>query len=125
MKGINPIVYVGGAALVGVGIAMAAMNPSPEAYEDYAALQLGQYAKTDLCPKGQNTFGDLFQGKCSQLVEAVQPQLRSLIAQTTQRQNLGVVSIYRTELAIPFLSSYEFETVGVFNSFYTFKAEKK
>ncbi|MCD8488262.1 DUF4359 domain-containing protein [Kamptonema cortianum] len=125
MKGSNPIIYIGGAVLAGLGVLMVATNPSPRAYEEYAALELSRYAKTNLCTQ-QNPFGSFLQGQCIQLVDAAQPQVRSLVAQTTQRKNLGVLSIYRTELSvISLLPSYEFETVGVLNNFYTFKAQKR
>ncbi|MBD0389868.1 MAG: DUF4359 domain-containing protein, partial [Nostoc sp. C3-bin3] len=53
-------------------------------------------------------------------------QIQEIIARTTERQNYIIFSIYRTDLKISsWIPSYKFETVGAFDQFYTYTAEKE
>lgn len=128
MKG-SPIVPSVGVAIVGLGIAMAIANPDQQAYEQYATVQLTSYLKTSVCTQGQNIFGNLMQQPCNSLVETIKPQIQPLLSQNTQRQNFIFFSIYRTNLSlsnfIPFAPSYQIETIGAFNNFYSYQPQKR
>lgn len=126
MKNSKIVTYVGVVAVASLGIAMAITNPSQQAYEAYAAQRLREYLKSNVCPQVPNLFGVFLQRNCSQLVDSSQVQMQQLVAQTTQRQNFIFFSIYRTNLAInPVLPGYRFETVGVFQRFFTYTAEQQ
>ncbi len=127
MKGFLAVAVVGGLGLGGLGAAMAIANPEPLAYEEYATTQITSYLKNNVC--NQNILGNLIQAPCNSMVETTTPQIRTLVNQNTQRQNLIFFSIYRTNLSlgsiIPFAPNYQVETVGAFNNFYTFEPQKR
>lgn len=105
---------------------MATTNPSQRSYEEFAVQQLTQYLKKDVCAKAPKAFENFLQRNCSVLVDSSRPQMQQIIAETTQRQNFIFFSVYRTELFInPFIPAYNFETVGAFQSFYIYTAEKQ
>lgn len=126
-------------ALGGVGVAMAATNPTPPRYNDYATWHLSAYLQNNLCRQADNVLGADLQDECGDLIDNNQAEIRALIADNTDRQNLVVVSIYRTNLEpdrllppvvrqfLPpgVLPDYEFETVGLFGQFVTYKARRQ
>ncbi|HIK10777.1 MAG TPA: DUF4359 domain-containing protein [Oscillatoriaceae cyanobacterium M33_DOE_052] len=122
MKILKVVASVGAVVGLGVTAAMAITNPNPDAYQDYATKRLAEYIKAEGCQKVP-----LPQDNCASIVESAQPQLAEIIINSTQRQNFILFSTYKTKLTLrwmPFLPAYEFETVGAFQSFYTFKGEK-
>ncbi|BAY11262.1 DUF4359 domain-containing protein [Calothrix sp. NIES-2098] len=126
MKASTIIAYLGAAGLAALGVIMAKSNPTQTAYEDYAVQRLTQYLKTDVCQKTQGVIENLIHFNCEKAVDSVNPQMRGIIAGTTQRQDFIVFSIYRTDLKLnSFIPSYKFETVGAFNNFYTYSAEQQ
>ena len=126
MKSLKIITYIGTVAIAGLGVVMAITNPSQANYEKFAMQQLTKYLKKDVCQKAPKVFGDFLQRNCSVLVDSSRPQMQQIIAQTTQKQNFLFFSIYRTDLSInPFIPTYHFETVGVFQNFYIYAAEKQ
>lgn len=114
------------AGIVGMGLAIT--NPGPQNYEDYAAEQLTTYLRGNICtdlPEQLQQFSEQCQFLGGTLLDTAQPQLRGVIAQNTKRENYLVFSIYRTRLSLATLvPTYEFETLGVFNQFYIYKAEQ-
>jgi Domain of unknown function (DUF4359) len=123
-----------GAALVGVAAAMALTNPNQAAYEEYAVDQLSIYLETDGCSKAPDFLGTVLQDQCAQLIQQNREPLKQFIASGTQRQNYYLLSIYKTNLAPdlllpPIISdvipSYHFETVGLFQNFFIFKAQEQ
>lgn len=135
MKNFKVGVYLAAMVFVGLGVAMAVTNPNQETYNQYAARSLAQYLQEKECVKIEDSLRDL-----CKLLEREQGQtlLRQLVAQNTDRQNYLVFSIYKTNLStrdvVPsFLSgllslpnlSYQFETVGLFSKFQTYKAERE
>lgn len=132
MKGLKIAFAVLGAALAGVAIAMIATNPSEAAYEDYATEQLTRYLQSEsknLCQDVPDFLGGALGDECQSLVRSAlkdnRAQIRQLIIRGTERQNFGVLSVYKTNLeVISLLPTYEFETVGVFRNFYTYRAEQ-
>lgn len=126
MKSLKIITYIGVAAIAGLGVVMAITNPSQASYEKFAVQQLTEYLKKDVCQKAPKVFGNLLQRNCSVLVDSSRPQMQQIIAQTTQKQNFLFFSIYRTDLSInPFIPTYHFETVGLFQNFYIYTAEEQ
>lgn len=127
MKVLQVITAVGGVALVGLGSVMALTNPGRDDYEEYAVETLTTYLKEEACPKAPTVagIGDLLQRQCKTLVDTGRPQIQQIISQTTQQQNFIFFTIYRTDLSVgPILPVYHFETVGVFQKFYIYQAEK-
>ncbi|MEH2437421.1 MAG: DUF4359 domain-containing protein [Nostoc sp.] len=127
MKSLTIIAYTGAAAgLAALGMTMANTNPSQVEYEEYAVQRLTEYLKTDVCKKTTNIIENLIRFNCDKLVDSANPQIQEIIARTTERQNYIIFSIYRTDLKInSWLPSYKFETVGAFDQFYTYTAEKE
>lgn len=135
MKILQLITGIGGVALVGLGGAMALTNPPKDAYEEYAVQKLSTYLKDEVCAKAPNQLdflpknSEFLQNQCKSLVDTTRPQIQELISQKTQRQNLIIFSIYRSDLnakaILPTLPDYHFETVGVFQNFFTYQANKQ
>lgn len=115
-----------GLVLIGAGVALAVTNPDQPAYDAYATDRLTEYLKSNACDKAPNVLGSLLQDRCEEVLDDNQDQLRQIISQSTERQNYWVFSIYETNLSVSeFLPSYEFATVGVFQNFYTYKANQR
>ena len=126
MKPLQIVGIAGGAALMGLGAVMAMNNPGRTAYEEFATQELSAYVQENVCTQGESTFGDILQAPCKKVVKSLEPQLHTIIAENTERNNLGLFSIYKTELYLAdFLPSYEFGTVGVLGDLYIYKAEEK
>lgn len=132
MRLLQIVTAIGGVTLAGLGVSMALTNPGKDTYEIYAVEQLSTYLKQEVCtqaPKGLDILPqnpEFLQRQCQSLVDTGQPQIRQLISQTTERQNLIFLSIYRTDLNIgSFVPRYKFETVGIFQKFYTYQAKQK
>lgn len=127
MKLFNVLAYVGSIGLAAVlGVVMANTNPSQGAYEEYAVQQLTSYLKKDVCNQTTKLIEKLINTNCDKLIDSANPQMRELLALTTERQDLFFFSVYRTELKVNrWIPSYRFETVGAFNNFYTYTAEQQ
>jgi uncharacterized protein YceK len=126
MKGIKIGASIVGIALVGVGVVLALTNPGQAAYDDYATAQLTEYLKENTCSQAPSFLGNLLQTQCAELLEDNQGEIKRLISESTERQNFLILSIYRTNLSVSsLLPVYEFETVGVFRDFYTYKARRQ
>jgi hypothetical protein len=109
-----------------LGVFMANTNPSQPKYEQYAVLKLTEYLKVNVCTKTPNLLENIIKFNCSQLVDEANPQIKDLIKVTTQRQDYILFSVYRTDLRLnSFVPAYTFETVGAFDRFYTYKAQKQ
>lgn len=126
MKAWTMIASVGVAGFAVLGLAMANTNPEQVEYEEYAVEKLTTYLKSDFCQKTPNFLQNLIQFNCNKLVDSVNPQIREIITATTKRQDYLVFSVYTTDLKIDnLIPGYTFETVGAFDKFYTYKAEKQ
>jgi hypothetical protein len=126
MKISTMIASVGAAGIAVLGVTMTMTNPQQPKYEEYAVEKLTTYLKTDFCQKTPNFLQNLIQFNCNQLVDSANPQIRDIIAATTKRQNYIVFSVYTTDLKIDnLIPGYKFETVGAFDNFYTYKAQKQ
>jgi hypothetical protein len=126
MKSSRIITYIGAAALAALGVAMATTNPSQNNYEVFAVQQLTAYLKKDVCTQAPNVFENFLRRNCGILVDSSRPKIQQIIAETTQSQNFIFFSIYRTDLFVnSFIPAYHFETVGAFQNFYIYTAEKQ
>ena len=109
-----------------LGVAMAVANPSQPAYEEYAVQQLTEYLKNDVCTKAPKAFENFLQRNCTVLVDSSRPKMQQIVSESTQRYNFIFFSVYSTDLAVsPVIPSYHFETVGAFQNFYTYAAQKQ
>jgi hypothetical protein len=138
MKALKIMAYVGVLGLAALGVAMTKTNPNQVEYEEYAVQRLTEYLNTNVCKKTPKFLENVIQFNCRQVVNSAQPQLREIIADSTERQDFIVFSIYRTDLnvnslipalrldsVLPSTPGYQFETLGAFNQFYTYKAEQQ
>ena len=115
------IVLLSMLAICGVGGLMALTNPERGAYEEYAVEQLGNQAR-EKCDSAPSGLGVLFQGTCRVAIDNFKPQLRTLVSASSNRQNLVLFSIYRSDLSIPIVNvSIKVESIGIFNRFFTYK----
>jgi hypothetical protein len=121
------------AALVGLGLVMVVTNPSSDHYADYAVSQIQNY-QNDICQTNISIFGTSLQNECKSLISNNSNHIKQVISQTSDRQNMLLFSIYKTDLSvsklIPNLPSnvgpgYRFETIGAFGNFLTYQVEAK
>ncbi len=127
MRVLSIIAWVAAVGLAGLGVAMAKTNPSQPEYEDYAVQKLTEYLKTHVCTQTPSFLEDILKTKtkCQKVVDSANPEIHDIIAAKTHKQNFIIFSIYRTDLTLnSWMPSYEFETVGAFERFYTYKAEQ-
>jgi Domain of unknown function (DUF4359) len=118
------ITGVGVVGLCLAAVAMVKSNPGEAAYQQYAAQELSGYLKSNVC-KNLGILEKLINNRCDQFVNTASPQIREIIAASTDRQDFMIFSIYRTEFKInDWVPSYKFETVGAFDKFYTYSAQK-
>lgn len=105
---------------------MALTNPGEAAFGEFALQQI----KAEGCQK----VPQIIREQCPQFVQDNQAQVKKLILQSTDRQNFGLFSIYRTNLStrsivpnLPIfldLPAFQLETVGMFGKFYIYQAEQ-
>lgn len=126
MKALTTIAYSAAIGLVALGVAMAMTNPSQAEYEEYATQRLAEYLKGDVCQKTGNFLENLIKSQCDNLVDQTIPQMRDILARSTQKQDFVIFSVYRTDLKISsWIPLYKFETVGAFDNFYTYTAKQQ
>lgn len=129
MKGLKIVAGVGGIALVGLGLSMAIANPTQADYEEFAVERLTLYLKENACKEFREDLGEFLSEHCPKigktLIDIGRPQLKEAIAQRTEQQNFVLFSIYKTTVSLQTLTpTYEFETVGVLQSFYLYRAQE-
>ncbi|TBR57970.1 DUF4359 domain-containing protein [Mastigocladus laminosus UU774] len=138
MRVLKTITYVGVFGLAALGVVMTQTNPNQVEYEEYAAQRLTEYLNTNVCKKTPKFLENVIKFNCRQVVNSAQPQIREIIAESTERQDFIIFSIYRTNLnvnslipalrvdsVLPSTPGYKFETLGAFEQFYTYKAEQQ
>ena len=106
-------------ALTVLAAGMAFTNPARDKYLTYASGTLEKELETVVCkdsrvPQALSGVAETLIGSCKNLLTSQRSTIESLLDNTTQRQNLGVVSIYTTELG-----KKSYQTVGAFGSFVT------
>jgi Domain of unknown function (DUF4359) len=126
MKISTVITSVGVLALFLLGVAMVKTNPREAAYQQYAVDELTSYLKSNVCKKTPTILEKVINVNCEKLVETANPEIRDIIAATTERHDFVIFSIYRTDLKInDWIPGYRFETIGAFDNFYTYSAEQR
>jgi hypothetical protein len=125
MKPWKLITGVGGIGLLGFSGLMALTNPAQRDYEAYATEELTSYLKENVCTQVAQELQGLLESYCKSLIDTGQPHLHQLIVQQTTRRNFLLFSIYQTQLSLPSpIPGYEFQTLGIFQQFYTYDAEQ-
>ncbi|XZN99855.1 MAG: DUF4359 domain-containing protein [Microcoleus sp.] len=104
-------------ALTILATGMAFTNPPRDKYLTYASGKLETEIESTVCkdsriPKALTGVTDTLIGSCKNLLTSQRSTIEQLLDNTTQRENLGVVSIYTTEVG-----KKSYQTVGVFGNF--------
>ncbi len=104
-------------ALTILAAGMAFTNPPRDKYLTYASGKLETEIESTVCkdsriPKALTGVTDTLIGSCKNLLTSQRSTIEQLLDNTTQRENLGVVSIYTTEVG-----KKSYQTVGVFGNF--------
>jgi hypothetical protein len=85
--------------LVAGAVGLASTNPGPDAFEEFAGDQLTRLLTEELCePDGLPMVLRLVIRDCPGLVRSQRHTLGRLALEHTRRRNLGVASLYRTDL---------------------------
>lgn len=80
-------------------IGLALTNPGPEAYEEFAGERLSEALIEELCePDGLPMVLRLIIRDCPGVIRSQRPVLGRLAVSQTRRRNLGLLSVYRTDL---------------------------
>jgi hypothetical protein len=83
----------------GAGLGLVATNPGPAEFESFAADQLIRLISDELCREdGLPMMARLVVRDCPALVASQRAVLGRLASLHTRRRNLGLISLYRTEL---------------------------
>ncbi|MGH8002009.1 MAG: DUF4359 domain-containing protein [Brasilonema sp.] len=126
MKAFTIMTCLGVVGVTILGMAMANTNPNQTKYEEYAVQRLTEYLQSNVCKKSPNLFENLIHWNCEQLLEAANPRMKEIISLSTEKQDFIIFSVYRTDLKLNnLIPSYKFETVGAFDNFYTYSAQKQ
>jgi len=126
MKVVSIAACAGVAALIVLGVAMTATNPSRAEYEEYATERLSKYIKEQGCSKTPSFLDNIIKFNCAKAIDSVNPQIKQIIKASTQKDDYVLFSVYRTNLQInSLIPSYKFETVGALDNFFTYKAQKE
>ena len=110
-------------ALAASGVALAFTNPSPEDFKSYAGGQLVSVISDELCRGGLPLMLQLWVKDCPRLISDQEPALAELAGQFSRRLNLGLASLYTTELGgqdlLPTfrLPEYSVTTLGIAGQF--------
>ena len=110
-------------ALAASGVALAFTNPSPEDFKSYAGGQLVSLISDELCGGGLPLVLQLWVKDCPRLIRDQEPALAELAGQFSRRLNLGLASLYTTELGgqdlLPTfrLPEYSVTTLGIAGQF--------
>ena len=116
-------------ALAASGVALAFTNPSPADFKSYAGGQLVSVISDELCEGGLPMVLQLWVKDCPRLIRDQEPALAELAGQFSRRLNLGLFSIYTTELGgqdlLPTLRlpEYSVMTLGIAGQFVILQAK--
>ena len=114
-----------GIVVAGIGAIAFATNPGEAGYRKYTDTKIKTELKDKICARVAVDLGVWFEGQCHILIASASPYLAEAIGQQTTRQNFYLFSIYQADLALPApLPKYHVETIGIFGSYYTYRAEK-
>ena len=109
-----------GLLLAGIAAGLVGTNPGPGAFEEFASERLSDMIREEFChPGGLPLMLRLMIQDCPGLVHAQKPALGRIALEHSRRFNLGLLSLYRTEVGgqriLPNwrLPRYEALTLGV------------
>lgn len=109
-----------GVGLVGLSVVATLTNPDQATYERYLSHQALNQLETQFCspPAATNNLGlgQFVQQGCESLLRQGQQPLQQLIGYHTTRHNLGLVSIYTTEL--PAVTHQKIWAIGFLGQIY-------
>jgi hypothetical protein len=118
------------AGLMGGTLGLAVTNPDRQAFESFAAERLSALLREELCGNdGLPMLARLLIRDCAGLVASQSGALGRIALAHTQRRDLGLLSLYRTELggqplfgvlAVP---RYSATTLGVAGHFVILQSE--
>lgn len=115
---------IGGIAVIGVGGAMAATNPSRASYKSYAAAKMSTHLKEEVCSDAP----EILQSSCASLVDMGRDPMKDMIDNSTERHNYLFFSIYETNLElpnVPGVKSYRFKTIGIFQNLWVYESQEQ
>ena len=106
-------------ALTVLAAGMAFTNPPRDKYLTYASGVLQTELESTVCkdsrvPQALSGVAETLIGSCKNLLTSQRGSIEHLLDNTTERQNLGVVSVYTTQLG-----EKSYQTVGAFGNFVT------
>ena len=100
-------------------------NPGIKKYELYASENLVTYLKNDLCNQVTDKVSEKLRNPCRIIIDTARPQIQIVISNNTKQKNFLLFNIYQTKLSMPPITpEYNFGTVGIFERFFTYQAEK-
>lgn len=117
----------GSFGLVSIIAGLIFTNPAPAAYEKYLLEEVKRRAQQECSRASENTIGTLVANiTCQNLVAAGKPYLQNLlkpmIGDRTTRQDLGIASLYSTQIDIAELNfTGRIETIGILDCFFTYQ----
>ncbi|MEG3937736.1 MULTISPECIES: DUF4359 domain-containing protein [unclassified Microcoleus] len=106
-------------ALTVLAAGMAFTNPPRDKYLTYASGVLQTELENTVCkdsrvPQALSGVAETLIGSCKNLLTSQRSSIEHLLDNTTERQNLGVVSIYKTQVG-----KKTYPTVAAFGNFVT------
>jgi hypothetical protein len=98
-------------------------NPASEAYEQYAVAQVVDRLAHECQQLPLGGFETVIEAPCRGTLDAAKPSIKEVVTKSTTRQNLGLFSIYRSDISVPELNfNARVESIGAFDRFFTYKA---
>ncbi|MBE9187200.1 DUF4359 domain-containing protein [Microcoleus sp. LEGE 07076] len=112
-------------ALTVLAAGMVFTNPPRDKYLTYASGVLQTELENTVCkdsrvPEALSGVAQTLIGSCKNLLTSQRGSIEHLLDNTTERQNLGVASIYTTQLG-----KKSYQSVGAFGNFVTLPASSE
>jgi hypothetical protein len=118
--------------LIGVGALLAITNPGQEDFREFAGKELSERAVQQFCrPGGLPMVVQMVVHNCPELIRAQQKPLGVIADRFSRRMNLGLLSVYNTEVAggdlLPQLAlpGYELKTIAIAGQFFVLNSAEK
>ena len=111
---------VSGGLFLLFGLFLLITNPGNKQYEEFATKELVKYLKENICQAKSAQLEEAIKSQmCNLMVDTGKKQVPRLVAETTNRYNYVLFSLYETNLL-----AYNFETIGVLNQFYVISVDQ-
>jgi Domain of unknown function (DUF4359) len=108
--------WSGCVVLVGLGVILAATNPSQDRYTEFSTQTVSRFLIKDLCganAQSPKLFDDWLKDGCHAFMNKGETEIRSFIQHNTERQDFILFSLYTTEFPIRPL-----RVLGICNQFF-------